>query len=118
MGFNSGFEGLTDLGDLDIRMSVHRKIITTYSQQESTFLEFNYFYRRSTCCRRFLHPSSGAHNCTNSFKYCQPILLPAEEEEMELVPSLPRQQLAALLVDNTRSCMYGYVLLMMGGETA
>jgi len=32
-----------------------------------------YFYRRSTCFRRFLRPSSGAHNCTSySFRYCQP----------------------------------------------
>jgi len=36
---------------------------------------FIYFYRRSTCFRRFLRPSSGAHNCTYSFRYCQSILL-------------------------------------------
>jgi hypothetical protein len=30
----------------------------------------------------------------------------------------PGSQLAAVLVDNTSSCMYSYVLLMMGGETA
>jgi len=34
-----------------------------------------YFYRRSTGFRRFLRPSSGAHNCTYSFRYCQSILL-------------------------------------------
>jgi hypothetical protein len=70
-----------------------------------------YIYRRSTCFRRFLRPSSGAHNCTYSFRNCQPILLLAE---MALVPSL----LAAVLVDNTWSCMYSYVLLMMDGGTA
>ena len=44
-----------------------------------------YFYRRSTCFRRFLRPSSGAHNCTYSFRYCQPILLLAAiVDEMEL----------------------------------
>ena len=37
-------------------------MITNYSQQDATFLEFIYFYRRSTCFRRFLRPSSGAHN--------------------------------------------------------
>jgi len=37
-----------------------------------------YFYRRSTFFRRFLRPSSGAHNCTYSFRYCQPILLLAQ----------------------------------------
>jgi len=50
-------------------------IITNYSQQDATFLEFMYFYRCSTCFRRFLCKSSGAHNCTYSFRYCQPILL-------------------------------------------
>ena len=66
-------------------MSVHRNIITNYSQQDATFLEFIYFYRRSTCFRRFLRPPSGARNCTYSFSYCQPILpLDATVEEMEL----------------------------------
>ena len=77
------------------------QIITTYSQQDATFLEFIYFYRRSTCFRRFLRPSSGAHNRTYSFWYCQPIvLLAAAVEEMALVPSPPPQQ-GAVLVDNT-----------------
>jgi len=37
--------------------------------------KFIYFYRRSTCFRQFLRPSSGAYNCTYSFRFCQPILL-------------------------------------------
>ena len=46
---------------------------------------FIYFYIRSTCFSRFHRPSSGAHNCTYSCKYCQPILLlAARVEEMEL----------------------------------
>ena len=50
---------------------------------------FIYFYRRSTSFRRFLRPSSGAHNCTYSFRYCQPILLLAAiVDEMELVSSI------------------------------
>ena len=49
------------------------------------FSWFIYFYRRSTCFRLFLRPSSGAHNCTYSFRYCQPILvLAAIVEEMNL----------------------------------
>ena len=36
---------------------------------------FIYSYRPSICFRRFLPPSSGAHNCTYSFRYCQPLLL-------------------------------------------
>ena len=56
--------------------------ITTNKMQRSLII---YFYRRSTCFRRFLRPSSGAHNCTYSFRYCQPILLLAAiVDEMEL----------------------------------
>ena len=59
-------------------------VITNYNQQDATFLEFIYFYRRCTCFRRFLRPLSGAHNCTYSLGYCQPILLlAATVEEME-----------------------------------
>jgi hypothetical protein len=57
-------------------------IITNYSQQNATFLEFIYFYRRCTCFRRFLRPSSGAHNCTYNWRYCQPILLLAATVDM------------------------------------
>jgi len=69
---------------IDIHISVHRNIITNCSQQDATFLEFIYFYRRRTCFRRFLCLSSGAHNCMYSFRYCEPILLlAATVEEME-----------------------------------
>ena len=66
------------------------QLITNYSQQYATFLEFIYFYRRSACLKRFLRSSSGAHNCTYSFRYCQPILLLAatlEEMERSSIPS-------------------------------
>jgi len=33
--------------------------------------------KASTYFGRFLRPSSGAYNCTHSFRYCQPILLQA-----------------------------------------
>jgi len=36
--------------------------------------QFTYFRRCSTCFRRLLR-TSGAHNCTYSFSYCQSILL-------------------------------------------
>ena len=63
MGFNSGFKGLTLCGAVvdvhyekctnpintfDIHVSVYRNIITNYSQQDATFLEFIYFYKRPT----------------------------------------------------------------------
>jgi hypothetical protein len=41
----------------DILMSVHHNIITNYSQQDATFLEFIYFY--FTCFKRFHRPPSG-----------------------------------------------------------
>jgi len=73
-------------GTLRLRKSLNpsRNLIKNYNQQDAAFLEFIYFYIRSTCFRRFLRPSSGAHNCTYSFRYCQPILLlAATVEEME-----------------------------------
>jgi hypothetical protein len=65
----------------DIHISVHCNIITDYSQEDAYFPEFIYFYRRSTCFRRFFRPSSGANICTYSFRYCQPILLLAATVE-------------------------------------
>jgi hypothetical protein len=40
--------------------------ITGYSQQDAIFLGFIYSYRRSTCFRRFLRPSLGAHGSSIS----------------------------------------------------
>jgi hypothetical protein len=64
----------------------------------------------STYFGRFLRPSSGAYNCIYSFGYCQPILLLAGiMDEIH-----PCYQPEAILVDNTWSCKYSYVILMMG----
>ena len=59
----------------DIRTSVQHKYISEWQLARCNVSWFIYFYRRSTCFRRFLRPSSGAHNCTYSCRYCQPILL-------------------------------------------
>ena len=56
-------------------MSVHRKYNSELQPTRYNVSLFIYFYRCSTCFRRFLRPSSGAHNCTHCFMYCQPILL-------------------------------------------
>ena len=66
---------------------------------------FLYFYRRSTCFRRFFRPSSGAHILIYSFL-----------QTLYMFQAVP--PLAAVLVDNTWSCMYSYVSMMMGGGTA
>jgi len=47
-----------------------------YSQQDVTISDY-LFLKGSTCFVRFPRPSSGAQNCTFSFRYCQPILLQA-----------------------------------------
>jgi len=65
--------------------------VTVNYKLQPTICNFSwiYFYRCSTCFRRFLRPSSGAHNCTYSFRYCQTILLLAatmEEMELHLLP--------------------------------
>ena len=47
---------------------------------------FIYFYRCITCFRRFLRPSSGAQDCTYSFRYCYSmLLLSVIVDEMELI---------------------------------
>ena len=94
-------------------LQIYFQIITNKMQR---FL-FIYFYRCSTGFRRFLRPSSGAHNCTYSFRYSQPtLLLTATMDEME--QNSISSMTAAVLVDNTWSCMYSCVLLMMGEGTA
>ena len=60
---------------LDIRMLVHRNDNSKLQPTRCNVTCFIYFYRRCISFRRFLRPSSGAHKCTHSFRYCQPILL-------------------------------------------
>jgi hypothetical protein len=68
----------------NMKGTYHYITIKNHSQQDAMFLEFIYFYRRSTCFRLFIRPSSGTHNCTYSFRYCQPtLLLAAIVDEME-----------------------------------
>ena len=134
-----------------------------YNQQDAAISDY-LFPKGSTCFGRFLRPSSGAHNCTLSFWYCQPLLLqigimahpryqPATNtaagwyrgsaaistcnqyccrlvswlsHDINLQTKLlqvgivaqPQYQPAAVLVDNTWSWVYRYVLLMMSGGTA
>jgi len=75
----------------DIHMSVHRNIIPNYSQQDATFLEFI-----STDALHISGSSSThhrGHNCTYSFRYCQPILLlAATMDKMELIHGSSWQQ--------------------------
>jgi len=45
-----------------------------YNQQDATIFDY-LFLKGSTCFGQFLCPSPGTHNCTLSFRYCQPIVL-------------------------------------------
>ena len=96
-----------------IHMSMHRKCNSKLQPTSCNFSWFIHFYRRCARFRRFLRPSSRAHDCTHSFRYCQPILLLAA-----IMDETERRTHIAVLVDNTWSCMYSFVLLMMGGGTA
>ena len=76
-----------------------------YNQWDTTLYNILYCCQCSTCFRRFLCPSSGAQNRTHSSWY---------------MPSLLLLLLAAATASltYTRCCVYGFELLMMGGETA
>ena len=44
-------------------------VFSEYNQQDAAFLNLFISVRRSTCFRRFFRPSSGAQNCTYSFRH-------------------------------------------------
>jgi hypothetical protein len=46
-------------------------IYLKYNQKDATFFYLFIYINCFTCFRRFLRPSSGAHNCTYSIWYCQ-----------------------------------------------
>jgi hypothetical protein len=73
-------------------------IIFKYNQQDATLHNGIYYHKCSTCFRRFLHPSSGAQNCT----HCQPTIAVRSRESST----------------NTRCFVYCFELLMMGRGTA
>jgi hypothetical protein len=45
-----------------------------YNQQDTTLYNILYYCQCSTCFRQFLHPSSGAQNCTHSIWYISSLL--------------------------------------------
>ena len=84
-----------------IHMSVHRNIIPNYNQQNATFLDLFI----STDAVQVSGGSSAHHQ---------------EHKTVRTVSGIVNQYCcaAAALVDNTWSCVYSFVLLMMGGGTA
>jgi hypothetical protein len=73
--------------------------ICKHNQQDSTLHNGIYYYKCSTCFRRFLRPSSGAQNCIQSIGYLSRFSCRKSST-------------------NTRCSVYSFQLLMMGGGTA
>ena len=104
-------------------------IFAEYNQQDATFHNLFISVRRSTCFRRFFPSiirSSKLHIQRQVF--VRPILVPAASlarlaagigwNWLKLVPPSTQHQPAATSVDNTRSCSYSDMLLMMGENIA
>ena len=79
-----------------VKRNVTRTIFlfSDYNQRDATVFYY-LFLKGSTCFGRFLRPSSGTHNFTLIFRYCQPVLLQVG------IVNQPRYQPAAILADNT-----------------
>jgi len=88
----------------DIHMSVHRKYISKLQPTRCNVSWFIYFNRCSKCFRRFPRPSSGAQNCTYSFRYCQPI------QVLAWMPATGRQRRGCII---SQTVTHSLVLLKM-----
>jgi hypothetical protein len=83
------------------------------------FLDLFISINCSTCFRRFLRPSSRTQNCTYSVWYCQTNTVVCcyrgwDGTAFHLIHDSSTQQ---YWFDNTRRCMYSFVLLMMDWGT-
>jgi len=87
-----------DYDRFDIHTSVHPNIIPNYSQQEATFFLIYLFLQTL-----FMFQAVPPPIIRSTLLYIQLQVLSTN---------------TAVLVDNTGRCMYNYVLLIMGGETA
>jgi len=59
----------------DVHVSVHRKPIFKYNQQNATLHNLFVSVKCSTCFRRLCRQSSGAHNCMYCIGYFVKLLL-------------------------------------------
>ena len=84
-----------------------------HNQQHATLHNGIYYYKCSTCFRRFLRPSSGAQNCIHSIRYLSIFycFLPLAWVSWDCL-------LLQTSSTNTRCCVYSFELPMMGGGTA
>jgi len=79
-----------------------------HNQQDATLHNGIYYYKCSTCFRRFLRPSSGVLNCIHSIGW-----VGTRGSNSPTIAVRSRKSST-----NTRCCVYSFELLMMGGETA
>ena len=87
-----------------------------HSQQDATLHNGIYYYKRSTCFRRFLRPSSWAQNRIHSIGYLSSFFL-----ILTAIVSWNSLTIAVWIIKsstNTRCCVYSFELQMMGGGTA
>ena len=68
--------------------------IFKYNQQDATLYNGIYYYKCSTCFRRFLRPSSGAQNCIHSIGYLSRLFcfLPLSWVEFQLTHDSGKKQ--------------------------
>jgi hypothetical protein len=60
----------------------------TYNRQDATLYSILYYCQCCTCFRRFLHPSSGAQNCTHSIRYMSSLLAATISSKLDINPML------------------------------
>ena len=77
-----------------------------HNEQDATLHSDIYYYKCSTCFRRFLRPSSGAQNCIQSIGYL-----------LSFYCFLPQAVRSSKSSTNTQRCVYSFELLMTGGGT-
>jgi hypothetical protein len=100
--------------DLKQYSVIFHRLTTIDNQQDATILIY-LFLISPTYFGRCFRPSSGAYHCDYSFWYCPPMLLLAG---VAYWVEMTQHQPAATSVDNTRSCSYSDMLLMMGENIA
>ena len=81
---------------------MHRKRILKYSQQDATLHNVFISVECSTCCRRFLRPSSGAQKLYIQHR----VLFQTFTATCHCRPSLPRQWQLAVRFDKTPYDVY------------
>ena len=87
-----------------------------YNQQDATLHHSSYYYKCSTCFRRFLRPSSGAQNCIHSIGYLSSFFCFSPQSWLSF-NSLTIAVRSRKSSRNTWCCVYSFELLMMGGGT-